>query len=160
MKKIVNSAFTLMEVMVVLIVLGIIAGFAVTSYQKSLFLSHEKTAVLNLRMLREAIQLDRATNGEYWNTGGPEDDLSVINQKLGTHIFLQSTETYECTVNPAADPSTPTYTCGVRFNNSPLNKNGNWGVTFDQLTLNGERCYCWYGACPSCLNGAGGGCTY
>ncbi len=160
------KAITLVEIMVVVLVIGIMAAFAVPSYQKSLILNNEKAAVLNLKIIKQALEAYRAENGAYWNTNNVKiTDLSVINQNLDIHIIPQDSSggvTYFCQTTVSPD----SYTCGVDFTGVPfvggVDFVNSWSVGFANTdALGGQCCSCMsVAACPSCLLDSNGGCSY
>lgn len=105
-KKSSKKAFTLTEIMIVIIILGIMASLAIPQYQKTLARAHEKDAVRNLTLLHAAEQIYRVQNGEYWPTSGTPT-IADINSNLKLNI-IESGMTYSC--QPGATPGS-TFTC-------------------------------------------------
>ncbi len=67
MKKIFyRSAFTLMELMIVVIAVGLIAAFGIPAYDKAVERSYERDGINNLSLLYSAEQAYRARYGGYW----------------------------------------------------------------------------------------------
>ncbi len=79
--------------MVVVVIIAIIAGFAIPNYQKSVERAHLKTAILNLTAVHGAQQIYRAQNNTYWGTG----NVSAINSNLGLNI-IENGMTYTSTL--------------------------------------------------------------
>ena len=73
-----KRAFTIMEIVIVVILIGIIAAFALPNYNKSIRKSHERDAVLQLQALHAANLIFRARNGDYFDTVGTGELLPVI----------------------------------------------------------------------------------
>jgi len=85
--KIYNQAFTMTEVIVVLILVGIIAGFTIPNYRRSLEMEFERTARFQLEAVYKAEQLYRARVKDLWpGSDGTENDLNTINVALGLNI--------------------------------------------------------------------------
>ncbi|HQP11002.1 MAG TPA: type II secretion system protein [Candidatus Omnitrophota bacterium] len=82
-----EKAFTLVELMVVLITISIFAAFAVPNYQKAVIKSHERKAILNLKTIHGANEIYRARAGQYLDDGGAALDLAGINAGFSLDIF-------------------------------------------------------------------------
>jgi type IV pilus assembly protein PilE len=107
-----KKAFTLMEMMVVVTIVGIIAGFAIPNYATSVERSYRRDAENNLRLISAAQRLYAARNNDlYWGAG----NLTVINSNLGLNIISNGI-TYNCAGGGA------TYTCTAT-------RNGGWVFT-------------------------------
>ncbi len=88
-----DTAFTLVELMVVVVILGVVAGFAIPNYTKSVERSHRKDAESNLKMVHAAQQMYAARNDDsYWSGG----NLAAINSTLQLNIVANG-KTYTCT---------------------------------------------------------------
>lgn len=92
--------FTLTELIVVVVVLGIMAGFAIPNYTKSIDRSYRKDGTVNLTAIYAAEQIYyNNNNGSYWPASG-SGDVSAINSNLGLGI-LSNNLTYSCSGNGA-----------------------------------------------------------
>ncbi len=109
----VKRGFTLMELMVVVIIIGIIAAFGMPNYQKSVQKAHERDMVAQLTMLHVANLLYKSYNGRYWNTSGADQALASINSTLAINIIPNAGTTYNYN---SADGSTFTATATWRTN--------------------------------------------
>ncbi len=90
-----KGGFTLTELMVVVIVIGIMASFAVPSYTRSIRKSHERDMIMQLTALHASNLIFRAQQGDYWSTGGVvENKLMTINTTLGINIISNDGTTY------------------------------------------------------------------
>ncbi len=78
------KAFTLTELMVVVILIGIIAAFALPNYQKAILKAHERDAVVQLTVIHAALKIYEAQANTY-----PEGhfDLTNINTTLGLNVI-------------------------------------------------------------------------
>lgn len=77
-----HNGFTLMELMIVLVVIGIMAGAAVPAYQGIVEKSRSNEAITNLQVLymaEKAYALDHSGNFFFPD---PKDDLNAINTNL------------------------------------------------------------------------------
>lgn len=82
-----NTAITLTEVLVVVVIIGIISLFAIPSYNKAIVKSHERNAILNLKLLHGASAVYKENFGEYWDTASTEKDVSQINSQFNLNLI-------------------------------------------------------------------------
>jgi len=81
-------AFTLMEVMIVVIAIGLIAVYVLPNYNESIRRARERDAILQLTLLRGANYIYEARNGSYWEPVAEFPDmLAVINTNLKINII-------------------------------------------------------------------------
>jgi prepilin-type N-terminal cleavage/methylation domain-containing protein len=96
-----QRAFTLMEIMVVVIVVGVIAGFALPNYGKAVERAYERDGMNNLILLSSAQEAYKSKYGDYWPTqtgacGGANCGLAGgLNTALGINI-VENGMTYVC----------------------------------------------------------------
>jgi len=90
-----RNAFTLMEIMVVVLLIGIIAAFAIPSYSKSIQKSHERDMAMQLRAIYMGNIHYRVMVGNFWISGAPTTDLAVINSTLGINVVSSDGTIYE-----------------------------------------------------------------
>jgi prepilin-type N-terminal cleavage/methylation domain-containing protein len=103
--------FTLTELIIVVVVLGIMAGFAIPNYTKSIDRSYHKDGTVNLTAIYAAEQIYyNNNNGSYWPASG-SGDVSAINSNLGLGI-LSNNLTYSCSGSGGAFSCTATRTTG------------------------------------------------
>jgi len=67
-----QTAFTLVELMVVLVILGLLAGIVLKSFSGRVDIAKRKTAIVQIRELADAVELFRADNGFY-----PTNDVGL-----------------------------------------------------------------------------------
>ena len=79
--------FTLMELMITVVLIGIIAGFAVPNYEKSIAKAHERDAINGLKMIYAAANLYKTNEGDY-NTGNLPNTQS-INTALNINLMSE-----------------------------------------------------------------------
>ncbi len=90
--------FTLTELIVVVVVLGIMAGFAIPNYTKSIDRAYRKDGTVNLTAIYAAQQIYyNNNNASYWQPSGG-GGVSDINTSLGLGI-LSNNLTYSCSGN-------------------------------------------------------------
>lgn len=85
-----RCAFTLMELLIVVVLVGILAGFGSASYQKMLYKSYERDIIVQLRAIQAASEIYRAQNGSYWVGAG---DHTVFNPALRINVVPSSPAT-------------------------------------------------------------------
>ncbi len=82
-----RKAFTLLEIMVVIIIIGAIAGFAIPNYTKTIERAHLRDAMMQLETIHAANNLYRSRTGSYWPVPVGAVDLAAINNNLGINII-------------------------------------------------------------------------
>lgn len=88
-----RHGFTLMEILVVVVMLGIMAGFALPAYNNSLRKANERDATINLIAIHGAQMVREARTGAYWDGGA--GNTASINTNLGLNI-VENDVTYSC----------------------------------------------------------------
>lgn len=96
-----------MELMVVVIIIGIIAAFAIPNYQKSIERAYERDAIANLTTLHGANQIYRAQNNVYWPQSASSSTYAVINANLGLAL-IENGMTYSAVGNALGSTFTAT----------------------------------------------------
>ena len=130
-----NKAFTLAELLVVIIILGIMASFGLPSYQLAVERGYERKAAMKLVLITRAMEVYKATHGTYVDYD--LNDINDINTALGTQI--------------EADENV--YSC-VGFSGSSYcfvdhDVNGSQWV-LHSTTLQNGTVHCDSATCPSC----------
>lgn len=102
------KAFTIMELMVVVIVVGVIAAFAIPNYTKANNRAEERQMIVNLRSIISAQEIYKAQNGSYWPAGAyavptGNQGLPQLNTDLKLNIISDSKYTYVCSSDTAQD---------------------------------------------------------
>jgi prepilin-type N-terminal cleavage/methylation domain-containing protein len=125
-----QRAFTLLELMITVILLGIVAGFGIPSYTKTLDRGRERDALFNLEIMREAVRMYIIREG-----GAPPalGNVGLINSTLGINIIEQEGNSYDCS-------AVNTYSCWGR-------NTAGWQLSF--RLDNGGDVYCAAGSCPT-----------
>jgi prepilin-type N-terminal cleavage/methylation domain-containing protein len=110
-----SKGFTLMELMVVLIIMGVVAGLAMPKYAQSLERSHRKDAENQLMLIHSAQDMYASRNNNvYWGPAvgaTPALKLADINQNLGLNILANGMD-YDCTTANGGED----YTCTATRN--------------------------------------------
>lgn len=87
--------FTLTELITVVIIVGIMASFAIPNYTRSVERAHQRDATTNLISVHAANQIFRSERGEFWPTAGGWQGLTAINTDLRLAIIANGLE-YQC----------------------------------------------------------------
>lgn len=88
-----KEAFTIMEVVVVVVIVTLVMSIGITSYVKSIERADEKTVISNLQSIRSAIEI--YTNAGY--TVGNWIGIDAINSALHISLMDANTNTvYQC----------------------------------------------------------------
>jgi len=148
-----KRGFTLMELMVVVIVVGIIAAFAIPSYQKMIRKAHERDAIVQLVTLHGANEIYRAKSGGVYLPGGPLT-LAAINAGLSINIIAN-----DMTYSYAHDGGGECYLADAAWTGAEGGGAFTVSVTDDSLDLDGgSNPCCSAGTCPSLPACGGWGC--
>lgn len=83
-----NAGFTLMEVVIVLIILGVMAGVTIPGYQEAVEKSRSNEAITNLQVIYMAQKAYALDHSHDFFIPDPPNDLTAINTNL--KIDLQS----------------------------------------------------------------------
>lgn len=125
-----RHAFTLMEMMVVIIALGAITAIALPNYNRSVAIARERRALNNLYLIHDAEKSSSIPAGSTYN-------LSQINTNLALNILADG-DVYQCQFN---NPNV--YTCTVQFHSGAYQLT----LTGDPVDTTDNPC-CSAGACP------------
>src|SRR3989338_8918501 len=91
-----KQSFTLMELMIVVVIIGIIAGFAIPSYQKAMARQQVKRLILTANLIAGAQEIYKTKNGRYWGVpDGIDPDAANINAGLGLNIISEEGVFYD-----------------------------------------------------------------
>lgn len=137
-----NNAFTLVELMIVVALIGIIAAFGIPNYSKSQQRVDEKAAENNLKVIASTMEMYKLRDGNLppeYPLGSDMDDVDEINATLSLGVILQNMA-YDCTGDGTIFTCTAVSTYG-------------WELDVSETDGGDPRCSS--GACPTCT---GGGC--
>ena len=133
-----QKAFTLIEIMVTIIILGVIAALAIPKYGQYMARTYQKGALVQLAAIHEA-QADYFFHAGYYWPAPPDTTthgVSDINQNLGLNIVETGQAVYTCSASGAA------YTCQADSNPT------DWTITVTQSSLSTGNPSCSWGTCP------------
>jgi prepilin-type N-terminal cleavage/methylation domain-containing protein len=102
------KAFTIIEIIIVIIIMSAIAGFAIPNYLKSVRKARVNDAKTQLTALYSAQAIYRARTGFYWPTDGLNKTTADINDALNLNLIENGSQ-YTCDAGADAD----SYTCGA-----------------------------------------------
>jgi prepilin-type N-terminal cleavage/methylation domain-containing protein len=131
-----HKAFTIMEILIVVVIIGVIAAFAIPNYGRSVAQTHLQDAIIQLSAIRTANQVYYARTGAYWPPSG-SNNVAAINSNLSLNI-IENGMTYTCTGTGTAFSCTAV-TPGI----------GSFTTTVTQAALSATNPQCTSGsACP------------
>jgi len=105
-----KKAFTLMELVVIVVIASVISGAAITSYLKTIEIAEARNAILIAKTIQAAEEIYLAKNDVYWPEVDGYYDIEELNTALG--LSIDSGKLYIwCDNDPAAGYSFPVYDC-------------------------------------------------
>ena len=84
-----DKGFTLTEVLIVIVILGVVTGVAIPSYMNQMEQSRANEAKIDLNTIYMAEKVFMLKNGVYWPPSGTNSNISQINQALGIELETQ-----------------------------------------------------------------------
>ena len=81
-----NKGFTLIEIVIVVIILTIIATYAMTNYTRSLNKGTERLAITQLQSIHSANALYKSNANSYLSTGGTTWNRTAINNGFNINV--------------------------------------------------------------------------
>lgn len=97
------GAFTLIELVMVVVIVGLMSIFAIPNYTKSVTKSYEKVASNNLLIIFAAQKLYYNNSFPNSTYAPPSADVTALNSNLGLSI-IDPNLSYNCTSTDAAAP--------------------------------------------------------
>lgn len=147
-----NSAFTLLEILIVVILIGIISSFAIPNYQKSLEVAYEREAMSGMIQIIQARKTYLATHNVS-EIPFPLDDMTVINNTLKTSLSSDKI-TYHCVGGWSNGGTSILYSTLECFAESPWGWNLHTGWSDSEWT---DEFHCGNaGPCPTCTTAHNG----
>jgi type IV pilus assembly protein PilA len=136
-----ESGFTLVELLVVMLILGLLAAIAIPSFFNQRDKARDSDAKSSVRTAQTAIETYATDHGGSYNGAAPGDLTTIeptLNDAPGTITVTSDDTTYTVTVASANEPNTfsisrdenaqTTYTCTDAGNDGcpDVNGSGNW----------------------------------
>ena len=137
LKSLKNTGFTLVEIMITVVLIGVIAAFAIPNYSKMTAKAHERDAINQLSILHAACQLYKASNGNYFPTNLTTTE--TINSNFNINII-------------SADGTSYQYYGGATF--YAIAAYGGWEIKITNIPISPSALNpcCTLGTCPSLPN--------
>lgn len=139
-----QKAFTLLEVVVVMIIVAVLASIALPRYNKTVDRSLEDSAILNLKSIHAANEVYESRSGGYYPgvENATSASLTEINANMGLSI-IGNDIVYTCT-GPVGGAS---YTCTAVAHSGTGNQ---FTVRVTQADIApGDNPCCSTGSCPN-----------
>ena len=136
-----KKAFTLIEVLIVLVVLGVVGGLAVNSYNQTVEQTRRNEAITNLKTLyyAEKVYSLSSVNNNYWWPGAnpPLTGANSINTILKASLL---TRYYDVTSITGAAGAPPTLTITLQRNNTERGNSQGVTCTITETGPNNLQC--------------------
>jgi prepilin-type N-terminal cleavage/methylation domain-containing protein len=137
--KMKNNAFSITELMIVIILIGVMAGFALPSFTKAVLKAQVRDAMIQLEALYAANRIFRAQNNTFWTVtvaAGPTGAATINGGPLGLNLVSNGLS-YGYTPNSAVTATLFTATAArtgtnaftVRINQNLINPLGGPGAS-------------------------------
>lgn len=138
-----SKGFTLMELVMVVVILGIVATFAIPNYTKTVSRSYERTAKNNLSIIYSA-QLFSYNSGNGFREGG---GLNALNSRLRIGV-IDPNFTYRCGCNTGTTACT---TASTQFSCTAqtIGGGGNYTLLITNMSTTPTLICCQTGTCPT-----------
>lgn len=137
MKKKNVKSFTLVEILIAVVIIGAMAGFALMKYSRAIECTRVGDAKNQLGSIHTANRIYFAKTNNYWPQSSSSQDLTAINSNLGLAIISNGL-TYSCDGNGSA------YSCSAQ------KAGGSYLITVTQANLDNIYNPICTGQCPPC----------
>ena len=127
-----KTAFTLSEILIVLVILGVLTGLAVPAYFRTVEQSRSNEAITNLNIIHMGQKIYRLNNPTFWTPGGATN-IAAVNAALNTDMSSTFYTTVSVTIGGV--PPNDTYTASLTRNNvSGGASSKSFTITYQNLT--------------------------
>lgn len=92
-----KKAFTFIEIMLVAVIIGILAGFGVPQYFKTVQKAKQRDVAAIMYLIKGAQEMYHNKKGVYYPPNGSSAAIADINQNLNLDILQPSDIVYQCT---------------------------------------------------------------
>ncbi len=99
-------AFTIIELLIAVIIVGILAALALPQFTKSIESTKGKEAIAALHQIRTAERTYRIAENTYWNTKAIVADNSAINAQLNLFLDTRANRNWDYIISAGADTFT------------------------------------------------------
>lgn len=82
-----ENAFTLVEVLIAVVLLGILAAVALPQYSKSIRKGHERDAIIQLTAIHASNEIYKASGRTYYSSSGSTEPIETINDEFDLSII-------------------------------------------------------------------------
>ncbi|MDP2938962.1 MAG: prepilin-type N-terminal cleavage/methylation domain-containing protein [Candidatus Omnitrophota bacterium] len=125
------KAFTLLELIVTIIIIGILASIALPNYTKAMERSRDQEAITNLKLIKAAERIYLAENNSYFGPqaydGGTANNETAINTNLHLYLPADVSLAWNYYISSAAAGPPPTFTAVALRNAGGFNRT--WTIT-------------------------------
>jgi len=90
-----RKGFTLVETIIAVIIVAVIASFAILGYSDAVQKHTEQQIIMGLKTMYTGIRIRETSQGTY-NKCNPSCDIAAINSDLGLSIVEPNKVTYQC----------------------------------------------------------------
>jgi len=134
-----RKAFTLMELMIVVVIVGIITVFAIPNYRKAIDKQHERDAITQLKTIASALELYRGQAGVFPD-GATMPDVGAINTVLALNV-IEGEVVYTCVTEPFSGNG-PGFKCSA--------SGAGWQINIETDPVLRLDPFCEDATCPTC----------
>ena len=134
------DGFTIMELIVIVIIIGVLAGLALPNYTKTIEKTHQQDAMTQLTAIHAAEMMYYARLGTYWPPTSASYTIGDINSSLKLNV-IENDMTYNCQGGAASGVQT-SFSCQASRNPS-----ASFTVTVTEQPISTTNPSC-SGSCP------------
>lgn len=133
-----SGGFTLMEILIVVVIIGIIAGFGIPQYSTFVERGYRQDAETQLRLIHKAQQMYRVKYNEFYPPSSDNSDKSIVNINTALQLNINPNQfTYICSYGTGPQ----VFTC------TAARDTGAYTLTVTEAVLSGSNPSC-AGTCP------------
>ncbi|MCQ9208805.1 MAG: hypothetical protein NG712_05455 [Omnitrophica bacterium] len=91
-----------MELMIVIVIIGILAGIAMPIFSRTIEATKAKEALAALQQIRTGERIYRVEENDYWPVGSSESVIATINNTLRTFLDTRSNRNWNYSVTASS----------------------------------------------------------
>ena len=137
MTRLASRAFTLVEILIVVVILGILAAVVVPAFANAVDPSRHASFATNCRAFAQAMQYYRAENGEWPEDGGSGTVPAGTENLLDVSAFETPTP-IGGVWDTESDPAGLGYGIGVHFNGTGETRDSAYMTLIDEMMDDGD----------------------